>query len=299
VLQRPGPIAVFLAALTLLVGSGVAQAQSKPAPDNAQAAGPPQPDPSPAAAKRTQTAATPTTSRQPTPSPAPATSQPVAPVTEAPTRTQVPAPRATPTVQVTQPTVHHKGKAALAKPAARPHKPPVKKAQPKIVPKKPVVKARRPALKVPVAPATPASSPPHFVAAHGGFWSSLTLPLVLLLVGLMAAAAFVLVARGDALTSAIARLRARAMARRRGRAGDVAPWPPELSLEPVLRGRETPAMEDSDEWLGIQARIRAFSLSGPPGTKQPVRVETEKPASVEGGPEPEPIPSRGALPTDR
>ena len=43
--------------------------------------------------------------------------------------------------------------------------------------------------------------------------------------------------------------------------------------------------------------IQAISLSRPPGTKKPVSVETEEPASVEGGPEPEPIPN-GALPTD-
>jgi hypothetical protein len=110
----------------------------------------------------------------------------------------------------------------------------VKKAQPKIVSKEPVVKTRRPALKVPVAPATPASAPPHFVAAHGGFWSARTRPLVLLLVGLMAAAAFVLVARSDALTSVMAHLRARAMARWRRQPRDVAPWPPEFWLEPVL-----------------------------------------------------------------
>ena len=364
--QRPGPVVLFLAALTLLVGSGVAQAQSKPGPGNATAAGPPQPDPSPAAVKRTRTAATPTTSHQPTSNPAPATRQPVAPVTQAPTPTRVSAPPARPTVQATQPTVHHKTKAALAKPAARPHKPPVKKAQPRIV-TKPVVKATRfkagrPAVKVPVAAATPASSLSPSVAAHGGFLWSLTLPQALLLVGLMAAAAFVLVARSGALTGAMAHVRARAMARRRRRARAVASWPPELWLEPVLnqpapepvpepvrpepllsepalepvsepppeqlpeplsdplppespprqpstrrrslprpvlRRREAPAMEDSDEWLEIQARIQAISLSRPPGTRKPVSVETEKPASVEGGPEPEPIPSRGALPTDR
>ena len=160
-------------------------------------------------------------------------------MTQAPTPTRVSAPPARPTVQATQPTVHHKAKAALAKPAARPHKPPVKKAQPKIVTKKPVVKASRskasrPAVKVPVAPATPASSLSPSVAAHGGLWWSLTLPQALLLVGLMAAAAFVLVARGGGLTRAMADLRARAMARRRMRARDVAPWQPELWIKPVL-----------------------------------------------------------------
>ena len=171
--------------------------------------------------------------------PARATRQPVAPVTQAPTPTRVSAPPARPTVQATQPTVHHKAKAALAKPAARPHKPPVKKAQPKIVTKKPVVKASRfkasrPAVKVPVAPATPASSLSQPVAAHGG----------LLVVADPSAGAAAgrpdgcgripLVARGGALTRAMAHLRARAMARRRRRARDVAPWPPELWIEPVL-----------------------------------------------------------------
>lgn len=279
-LQRPGSVAVFLAALTLLVGSGVAHAQSKP-----------KPDPSPAAVKHTRTAATPTTSRQPTPTPttpARATSQPVAPVTQAPTPTRVSAPPARSTVQATRPTVHHKAKAAVAKPAARPHKP-VKKSQPKIGTKKPVVKASRskasrPAVKVPVAPATPAISLSPSVAAHGGLLWSLTLPQALLLVGLMAAAAFVLVARGGGLKRAMADLRARAMARRRMRAHDVAPWQPELWIKPVLH--EPPPEPVQPERLLSKPALEAVS------------VETEKPASVEEGPEPEPIPN-GALPTDR
>jgi hypothetical protein len=86
----------------------------------------------------------------------------------------------------------------------------VKKAQPKIVTKKPVVKASGPAVKIPVAPATPANSPSQSVAADGGFWSSLTLPMVLLLNVLMAAAILLLVAGGRALlTRAMARKRAR------------------------------------------------------------------------------------------
>jgi hypothetical protein len=243
VLQRPGSVAVILAALTLLVGSGVAQAQSKRGPDTVPAAGPPHADPSPAAVKRTQTVGTPTTSQQPTPSPVPATSQPVAPVTPPPTR--VPAPPATPTVQATQPKVHHKAKAALAKPTARPHKPPVKKAQPKIVTKKPVVKASGPAVKVPVAPATPANSPSQSVAANGGFWWSLTLPMVLLLAVLMTAAILLLVLGGRALLT-------RAMAAKRAR--HFAPWlPPRAPAASALNTQAVASQARLDRVAGDRA----------------------------------------------
>jgi hypothetical protein len=53
------------------------------------------------------------------------------------------------------------------------------------------------------------------------------------------------------------------------------------------------------EWQEIEARIRAFSLSGPPGAEQPARVKTEERASVEGGPETEQPILNGAPPIDR
>jgi hypothetical protein len=109
----------------------------------------------------------------------------------------------------------------------------VKKAQPKIVTTKPVVKASGPAVQVPVAPATPANSPSQSVATSGGFWSSLSLPMVLLLAVLMTnVAILLLVAGGRALsTRAMARKRAHYFAQHR--LEPVSEPPPEQLPEPL------------------------------------------------------------------
>jgi hypothetical protein len=145
----------------------------------------------------------------------------------------------------------------------------VKKAQPKIVTKKPVVKASGPAVKIPVAPATPANSPSQSVAADGGFWSSLTLPMVLLLNVLMAAAILLLIAGGRALLT-------RAMARKRARY--FASGPPELWLERRLAQQRLQLHRLQQRLVRRLVQHRLEPVSEPPPEQLPEPLSEPLPA---------------------